>query len=112
MEGGQSWLAEVLPELRAALDQRNMYDLPDDIYFTLAGFTDASRVLIGHASAVEAALSVSALRVDLGGTEDGYVAIRDALRRPSDRGRHDGHAERHRLEDHVRQTLGHGVQHQ
>lgn len=78
MQGRQDWLAEALPALADALDYRNVNTLPDQIYFTLAGFTTHGRELAQHASAVEAAGAVSALRTD-GGTEDGFVAIRDVL---------------------------------
>lgn len=78
MKGRQGWLAEVLPALGHALNDRNVNTLPDQIDFTLAGFTTHSRELAQHASDIEAARAVSALRTN-GGTEDGYVAIRNVL---------------------------------
>lgn len=78
MQGRHGWLADALPALGYALDDRNVNSLPDQMYFTLAGFTTRSRELAQHASDIDAARAVSALRTD-GDTEDGYVAIRDVL---------------------------------
>lgn len=78
MKGRQGWLAEALPALGHALNDRNVNTLPDQIDFTLAGFTTQSRELAQHASDIEAAHAVSALRTN-GGTEDGYVAIHNVL---------------------------------
>lgn len=78
MRGRQEWLSEVLPALGQALNDRNVNTLPDQVYFTLAGFTEHSRELAKRGSDIEAAGAVRALRTD-GGTEDGFVAIRDVL---------------------------------
>ncbi|MBT8091572.1 MAG: PKD domain-containing protein [Gammaproteobacteria bacterium] len=78
MRGRHDWLADAIPALGQALDDRNVNSLPDQLYFTVAGFTTHSRELAQHASEIDAARVVSALRTD-GGTEDGYVAIRDVL---------------------------------
>ena len=78
MRGRHSWLADALPALGHALDVRNVNSLPDQLYFTLAGFTTRSRDLAKRSSEIDAARAVSALRTD-GDTEDGYVAIRDVL---------------------------------
>lgn len=78
MSGHQGWLADALPALGAALEDRNLNVLPDQIDFTVAGFTTNSRELAQHVSDLEAARAVSGLRTD-GGTEDGYVAIHDVL---------------------------------
>lgn len=80
MRNRHAWLADALPELGRALDDRNVNTLPDRKYFTLAGFTTISRELSEHGSEIDAARAVSELRTD-GGTEDGYVAIRDVLSR-------------------------------
>jgi hypothetical protein len=78
MRGRHSWIADVLPALGYALDARNVNSLPDQLYFTLAGFTTRGRDLAQRSSDIDAARAVGALRTD-GGTEDGYVAIRDVL---------------------------------
>jgi hypothetical protein len=78
MKGRQDWVADVLPALGHALNERNLNTLPDQIDFTLAGFTTHSRELAQHASDIEAARAVRALRTN-GGTEDGYVAIHNVL---------------------------------
>jgi hypothetical protein len=78
MRGRHSWLADALPALGYALDARNVNSLPDQLYFTLAGFTTRGRDLAQRSSDIDAARAVSALRTN-GGTEDGYVAIRDVL---------------------------------
>lgn len=78
MKGRQSWIAEAIPALQKALDERNVNTLPDQIDFTLAGFTTHPRELAQRASDTEAAQAVNALRTN-GGTEDGYVAIRNVL---------------------------------
>ena len=83
MRGRHDWLMETLPALGQALVERNKYDLPDALEFTLAGFTLRSRELVQQASGIETARAVSYLRTE-GGTEDGYVAIREVL---------DGHPE-------------------
>ena len=79
MRGRHSWLADAIPALGQALNDRNVNSLPDQTYFTLAGFTTNSRELSKRSSGTDAARAVRALRTD-GGTEDGYVAIRDVLR--------------------------------
>ena len=78
MRGRHGWLADAIPALGQALDARNVNSLPDQTYFTLAGFTTNSRELSQRSSETDAARAVRALRTD-GGTEDGYVAIRDVL---------------------------------
>ena len=78
MRGRHSWLADALPALGQALNDRNVNSLPDQIHFTLAGFTTRSRDLAQRSSEIDAAHAVRALRTD-GDTEDGYVAIRDVL---------------------------------
>ena len=80
MRGRHGWLADAIPALGFALNDRNVNTLPDQTYFTLAGFTTNSRELAQHASEIDAARAVSTLRTD-GRTEDGYVAIRDVLSR-------------------------------
>jgi hypothetical protein len=52
--------------------------LPDQTYFTLAGFTTKSRELAQRSTEIDAARAAKLLRTD-GNTEDGYVAIRDVL---------------------------------
>lgn len=79
MHGRHGWLADALPALKYALDDRNANALPEQIYFTLAGFTTRSRELAERASEIDATRAVNALRTDGGGTEDGYIAIRDVL---------------------------------
>ena len=78
MRGRHSWLADALPALGQALNDRNVNSLPDQTYFTLAGFTTRSRDLAQRSSEIDAARAVRLLRTD-GNTEDGYVAIRDVL---------------------------------
>ena len=78
MRGRHGWLADAIPALGQALNDRNVNSLPDQTYFTLAGFTTNSRELAQRSSEIDAARAVSALRTD-GDTEDGYAAIRDVL---------------------------------
>lgn len=78
MKGRHRWLIEALPGLGQALVDRNRYDLPDAVEFTVAGFTSSSHELVEQASPVQAADAVSHLRTN-GGIEDGYVAIREVL---------------------------------
>ncbi|MBT8093366.1 MAG: PKD domain-containing protein [Gammaproteobacteria bacterium] len=78
MRGRHDWLADAIPALGQALNDRNVNSPPDQLYFTLAGFTTRSRDLAQRSSEIDAARAVRTLRTD-GGTEDGYVAIRDVL---------------------------------
>ena len=80
MEGRQSWLEAALLALDQALDERNRNVFPDDIEYTLAGFTEHSRELAQQSSAAEASGAVRYLDTK-GGIEDGYVAIHDVLNR-------------------------------
>ena len=68
-----------MPALGEALAVSNNYDLPGAIEFTLAGFTTSSHELAQQSSHSDAASAASYLRIDKGGTEDGYVAIREVL---------------------------------
>ncbi len=80
MQGRHAWLLEVLPTLGQELIKRNKYVFPDNVKFTVAGFTNQIRILIQEGSDIDAARAVSYLRT-VGGIEDGYVAIRNVLNR-------------------------------
>ena len=79
MTGRHAWLMDFVPALGQALTERNKYDSPDDVEFTVAGFTDNTRKLVLHGSKIDATDAVSRLHTDRGSTEDGYVAIREVL---------------------------------
>ncbi|MEM9208898.1 MAG: PKD domain-containing protein [Pseudomonadota bacterium] len=78
MRGRHDWIADALAELGHALEQRNMNALPDRVDVTLAGFTTRPRELADRSTFAAASQAARRLRID-GGTEDGYVAIRDIL---------------------------------
>jgi hypothetical protein len=78
MSGDQDWLADFVPALGKALSERNQYDLPAEIEFTVAGFTDDTRNLLMYGSVIEATDAIGRLRADKS-IEDGYVAIRELL---------------------------------
>lgn len=80
MNGRQEWLGRALPMLGKALEERNHNLSPQRVEYTLSGFTTDSRNLAHQSSISVAAGAVQDLRND-GGTEDGYVGVRDVLYR-------------------------------
>ena len=81
MAGRHAWLTDFVPALGQALIERNEYESPVDIEFTVAGFTEDTRNLVLHGSTIDATDAVSRLHTS-GSIEDGYVAIREVLERP------------------------------